>query len=192
MKTLLHYWPMLLSGTALAAGDPAGIDTSGTTPPKARETIVVKGQRVEQKLSDISGSITVITEEDLERQIATELTDVFKNEPGVSVTGSAGRPQNISIRGIGGNRVLIIKDGVRVSDGFGADDLNDKVGRFSFDLDDVKQIEVAKGPAPPCTARTPSAAPWSSPPSSRKITCRGRMPTSAARCCTTAAATSRN
>ncbi|WP_256745123.1 TonB-dependent receptor plug domain-containing protein, partial [Aeromonas hydrophila] len=87
MKTLLHYWPMLLSGTALAAGDPAGIDTSGTTPPKARETIVVKGQRVEQKLSDISGSITVITEEDLERQIATELTDVFKNEPGVSVTG---------------------------------------------------------------------------------------------------------
>ena len=52
---------------------------------------MVQGQRVEQKLSDISGSITVITEEDLERQIATELTDVFKNEPGVSVTGSAGR-----------------------------------------------------------------------------------------------------
>lgn len=70
---------------------------------------------------------------------------MFKNEPGVSVTGSAGRPQNITIRGIGGNRVLIIKDGVRVSDGFGANDLNDKVGRFSFDLDDVKQIEVAKG-----------------------------------------------
>ncbi|MGY3896470.1 TonB-dependent hemoglobin/transferrin/lactoferrin family receptor [Aeromonas enterica] len=146
MKTLLHYWPMLLSGTALAASDPAGIDETGIPPHlKARETIVVKGQRVEQKLSDISGSITVITEEDLERQIATELTDVFKNEPGVSVTGSAGRPQNISIRGIGGNRVLIIKDGVRVSDGFGADDLNDKVGRFNFDLDDVKQIEVAKG-----------------------------------------------
>lgn len=137
---------MLLSGTALAASDPAGIDSTGINPThKARETIVVKGQRIEQKLSDVSGSITVITEEDLDRQVATELTDVFKNEPGVSVTGSAGRPQNIIIRGMGGNRVLIIKDGVRVSDGFGADDLNDKVGRFSFDLDDVKQIEVAKG-----------------------------------------------
>lgn len=141
MKTLLHYWPMLLSGTALAASDPAGTDPE----PRAHETIVVKGQRIEQKLSDVSGSITVITEDDLDRQVATELTDVFKNEPGVSVTGSAGRPQNIIIRGMGGNRVLIIKDGVRVSDGFGADDLNDKVGRFSFDLDDVKQIEVAKG-----------------------------------------------
>jgi len=105
---------MLLSGTALAASDPAGVDTTDM-------------------------------QEDLDRQVATELTDVFKNEPGVSVTGSAGRPQNIIIRGMGGNRVLIIKDGVRVSDGFGADDLNDKVGRFSFDLDDVKQIEVAKG-----------------------------------------------
>lgn len=146
MKILLHYWPMLLSGTALAASDQTQLDGTGTPAHlKARETIVVKGQRVEQKLSDISGAITVITEEDLDRQIATELTDVFKNEPGISVTGSAGRPQNISIRGIGGNRVLIIKDGVRVSDGFGADDLNDKVGRFSFDLDDVKQIEVAKG-----------------------------------------------
>ena len=141
MKTLLHYWPMLLSGTALAASDPAGTDPE----PRAHETIVVKGQRIEQKLSDVSGSITVITQDDLDRQVATELTDVFKNEPGVSVTGSAGRPQNIIIRGMGGNRVLIIKDGVRVSDGFGADDLNDKVGRFSFDLDDVKQIEVAKG-----------------------------------------------
>ena len=141
MKTLLHYWPMLLSGTALAASDPAGTDPE----PRAHETIVVKGQRIEQKLSDVSVSITVITQEDLDRQVATELTDVFKNEPGVSVTGSAGRPQNIIIRGMGGNRVLIIKDGVRVSDGFGADDLNDKVGRFSFDLDDVKQIEVAKG-----------------------------------------------
>ena len=137
---------MLLSGTALAASDPAGVDTTDMPPElKGRETIVVKGQRIEQKLSDVSGSITVITEEDLDRQVATELTDVFKNEPGVSVTGSGGRPQNIIIRGMGGNRVLIIKDGVRVSDGFGADDLNDKVGRFSFDLDDVKQIEVAKG-----------------------------------------------
>ncbi len=132
---------MLLSGTALAASDPAGTDPE----PRAHETIVVKGQRIEQKLSDVSGSITVITQDDLDRQVATELTDVFKNEPGVSVTGSAGRPQNIIIRGMGGNRVLIVKDGVRVSDGFGADDLNDKVGRFSFDLDDVKQIEVAKG-----------------------------------------------
>ena len=42
MKTLLHYWPMLLSGTALAASDPAGTDPE----PRAHETIVVKGQRI--------------------------------------------------------------------------------------------------------------------------------------------------
>ena len=42
MKTLLHYWPMLLSGTALAASDPAGTDPE----PRAHETIVVKGQLI--------------------------------------------------------------------------------------------------------------------------------------------------
>jgi iron complex outermembrane receptor protein len=37
---------MLLSGTALAASDPAGVDTTDMPPElKGRETIVVKGQR---------------------------------------------------------------------------------------------------------------------------------------------------
>ncbi len=177
MKTLLHYWPMLLSGTALAAGDPAGIDTSGTTPPKARETIVVR-------VSGSNRNCPISRAHHRHHRRGSGTPDRHRAHRRVQERTRrlgdrlAGRPQNISIRGIGGNRVLIIKDGVRVSDGFGADDLNDKVGRFSFDLDDVKQIEVARGPAPPCTARTPSAAPWSSPPSSQKITCRGRMPTS--------------
>ena len=74
----------------LPYSDPAGVDTTDMPPElKGRETIVVKGQRIEQKLSDVSGSITVITEEDLDRQVATGLTDVFKNEPGVSVTGTS-------------------------------------------------------------------------------------------------------
>ena len=79
--------------------------------------------------------------------IATQLSDLFRTEPGVSITGYSGRPQNITIRGMAGNRVLVLKDGTRLADGFGADDINDYVGRFHFDLDEVKSIEVAKGPA---------------------------------------------
>lgn len=99
------------------------------------------GNGYNRNISDVSGSITIITQEDLDRQIASELTRVFRKIPGVSVAGSAWRPQNIS---------------VRVSNGFGADKINDKVGRFNFDLDDIKQIEVAN---PPCTAPMPSVAP---------------------------------
>ncbi|WP_043157134.1 TonB-dependent hemoglobin/transferrin/lactoferrin family receptor [Aeromonas diversa] len=135
MKPHLMAWSALFCCSTLAANSPQQRD----------ETIIVTGQRVKQKLSELPGSLTVITDEEIERQVASELTHLFRSTPGVSVTGSAGRPQNISIRGIGGNRILMIKDGIRVSDGFGADNLNDKVGRFTFDLDDIKQIEIAKG-----------------------------------------------
>lgn len=141
MKKLLQAWPALLCASAGAADLPP----EGQGKARSDDTIIVTGQRVQQKLSDVSGSISVITQEELDHQVASELTHVFRKIPGVSVTGSAGRPQNISVRGIGGNRILLIKDGVRVSDGFGADNINDKVGRFNFDLDDIKQIEVAKG-----------------------------------------------
>jgi iron complex outermembrane receptor protein len=111
------------------------------------EVIKVVGTRLDKTLTEISGSAIVITAEDIENLVATEMSDLFRNEPGVSVTGSAGTSQNITIRGVSGNRILMIKDGVRMADGYGASDINDSVGRFNFDLDDVKSIEVAKGPA---------------------------------------------
>ncbi|MCW8332170.1 TonB-dependent hemoglobin/transferrin/lactoferrin family receptor [Photobacterium sp. SDRW27] len=109
------------------------------------EPVVVTAQKIEQPLSKTNGSVAVITNEDLEREGATELYDALSHEPGVSVTGGAGRPQNITIRGMSGNRIAVVKDGVRVADGYGANDINDVAGFNSFDLGDVKQIEVVKG-----------------------------------------------
>ncbi|MCV5928442.1 TonB-dependent receptor plug domain-containing protein, partial [Escherichia coli] len=62
-----------------------------------------------------------------------------------SVSGGAGRPQNITIRGMTGNRIMIIRDGIRSADGFGANDNNDKVGRDTFDLSNLESLEVVKG-----------------------------------------------
>ncbi|OBU27342.1 TonB-dependent hemoglobin/transferrin/lactoferrin family receptor [Photobacterium kishitanii] len=107
--------------------------------------VMVSAQKIEKEPYEVNGSVTVITSEELEREGATELYDSLKNIPGVSVSGGAGRPQNITIRGMRGNRIKIIEDGVETSDGYGADDLNDKVGRNSFDLSAAKQLEVIKG-----------------------------------------------
>ncbi|WP_238039270.1 TonB-dependent receptor plug domain-containing protein [Psychrobacter sp. Ps6] len=112
--------------------------------------IVVTAQKIEQSPYEVNGSVDVITDQDMRQEGATELYDTLKNIPGVDVSGGAGRPQNISIRGIRGNRIKILVDGVETSDGYGADDLNDKVGRNSFDLADVKQIEVIKGAGKRC------------------------------------------
>ncbi|MGB7998301.1 MAG: TonB-dependent receptor plug domain-containing protein, partial [Photobacterium halotolerans] len=75
-------------------------------------TVVVTATRIEQPLSETNGSVAVITSEDIAREGSTELYDVLSHEPGVSVSGGAGRPQTITIRGMSGNRIAVIKDGV--------------------------------------------------------------------------------
>lgn len=112
------------------------------------EEVVVTANRIEQPMSELAGSVAVVTSEEIEQKGETELYDALRHEPGgVSVSGGAGRPQNITIRGMTGNRIMIIRDGIRSADGFGANDSNDKVGRDTFDLSNLESLEVVKGGA---------------------------------------------
>ena len=86
------------------------------------EHIVVSGSRFEQKLEDVTGSVTVITEQDIERKLAVDLQTMFRYDPSISSTGSGSAAQTLSIRGVGGNRVVFIKDGRRTNDGYAGGD----------------------------------------------------------------------
>lgn len=110
------------------------------------EHIVVSGSRFEQKLEDVTGSVTVITEQDIERKLAVDLQTMFRYDPSISSTGSGSAAQTLSIRGVGGNRVVFIKDGRRTNDGYAGGD-GYLVGRSYFDVAGIKQVEVAKGAA---------------------------------------------
>ncbi len=120
--------------------------------------VTVVGTRTQRRVDDVPASISIITAETIETNLVTDIKDLIRFEPGVSVPTSparfsaalsgAGRDGNsgFTIRGMGGNRVLIIQDGVRVPDGFafGAQ----SVGRGGYnDLDLVKSVEILRGPA---------------------------------------------
>jgi len=109
--------------------------------------IVVVGSRVEQSIEDIAGSVSVMTSEDIEGEMITDMSQLFRYEPGIDVTGSNGTAQNFIVRGMGADRVMMIKDGMRINEGYGANGANDVVGRGFIDMDTVKQVEVAKGAA---------------------------------------------
>ena len=111
------------------------------------EVIVVSASRTEKQLKDVAGSISVITSADLEKQVISDMSQLFKYDPSVVVTGSVGGAQNFIVRGMGGDRVLMIKDGMRMNEGYGANGLNDIVGRGFIETDTLKQVEVAKGAA---------------------------------------------
>lgn len=132
--------PFTLVALSVAAALSIPVQASGH---KSDEVVVVSGSRMAQKLEDVSGPITVITEQQIEEQGVTNAAELFRYEPGVSVKGGNGGDQTFIIRGMGENRVKVIQDGVRQNDAYS----KGGVGQGYFDTDMIKQVEVVKGPA---------------------------------------------
>ncbi|HET8817808.1 MAG TPA: TonB-dependent receptor [Pseudidiomarina sp.] len=110
------------------------------------EVMVVTGSRTEQHFKDVAGDISVVDDITIERQVSTDLADAFRYDPAITSTGQAGGAQTLTVRGIGGNRLIYIKDGRRLNDAYegGGGFL---IGRGYLDVTQVKQIEVAKSAA---------------------------------------------
>ena len=110
------------------------------------EEIEVSATRVSRAISNIAGTVSVISEQEIERQLINDLDDLARYKPGVSMeTASRGGHQGFSIRGIGGNRVLTVIDGIRSSDIYGAGPSS--YGKDSFEMDDLKSVEIIRGPS---------------------------------------------
>ena len=154
----------LATGTALSLALAATAtpvfaqDNDGDYWAARKSQIVVTATRTAVKAEDIPLTVTVKSDEQIADELVTDIRDLVRFEPGVSVQrqparfgaalGATGRAGNDSfnIRGIGGNRVLIQVDGVRVPDGFsfGAQ----ASGRGDYvDLGLIKSVEILRGPS---------------------------------------------
>lgn len=126
--------------------------------PRQTGRIVVTATRAPKLLEEVPATATVITAEEIADILATDVRDMVRFEPGISVRraparfgaalGSTGRGRNedFVIRGIGGNRVLFQVDGIRAPQGFafGAQ----SAGRGDYaDVSLVKSVEILRGPA---------------------------------------------
>ena len=112
------------------------------------ERLVVIATRTERPLADVAASVSAMNELELQQQLVTELSDLFRYQPGLNVDQGGTRfgATGISIRGIGDNRVAILLDGVPVPDQF-------KIGSYSHasrdlvELGLVQRVEILRGPA---------------------------------------------
>ena len=143
--TLCLFFGAVLSGAASAQAAPA---TEPAEEPAEFDRVVVTATRTARAIVDVPNTVDVIGRERMDELLVRDLKDLFRFEPGVTVTGSYGRfgIGDIRIRGLGGNRVRILTDGVPVSDAF-------EIGNFSnanrnfVDLDTLKRVEVVRGPS---------------------------------------------
>lgn len=146
------------AGSAVDAAAEAAAEDKVYAPVDAEEAITVSATRTPTPVDRVPATVTVIGDQQIADQLAGDVKDLVRFEPGVSVRraparfgaafGATGREGNagFTIRGIGGNRVLIQVDGVRVPDSFsfGAQ----AAGRGDYvDIGLIKSVEILRGPA---------------------------------------------
>lgn len=124
--------------------EPTVAPANPVTPPEPEEEeITVTGTRTPRPVKDSAGTISVFDSKYLDDTFVRDIRDLIRYEPGVSVQNRPGRSgtSSFNIRGIEGNRVLILVDGVRVPD------IYFNSTRDLVDFDALKKVEIVRGPA---------------------------------------------
>lgn len=128
----------------LAATEPVVDDTSEA---QQLARIVVTATRTARPMTDVAATIDQIDRASMDAHLVSDLKDLFRYQPGISVTSSVGRfgLGDIRIRGLGGNRVRIETDGIAIPDALVVGSFANANRNF-VDLDTLKRVEVLRGP----------------------------------------------
>ena len=113
------------------------------------EPVVVTADRNAQTLDKAAPNVSVVGRKTLNQASARNLDDIMMYESGVSVPSDNNRRGHagINIRGIDGNRILMMVDGVRIPESYAGGGSNGAIsGRDMVESDTLKQVDIVKGP----------------------------------------------
>ena len=104
--------------------------------------VVVTGSLVARAANEVLRPTSVFTGEDLQRRLAGTLAETLSSEPGLAVSTMGPASAHPVIRGLSGDRILMLEDGERVGDQFasGPDHAT------AIDPSSARRIEVIRGP----------------------------------------------
>jgi len=114
--------------------EPSPLDISG---------LVVTGGVVERAAAEALRPVNVLSGQDLQRRLQGTVAATLQSEPGVAVTSMGPATARPVIRGLSGDRVLMLEDGSRSGDmsSTGSDHAS------ALDPSSARRIEVVRGPA---------------------------------------------
>ncbi len=120
------------------------------------DEITVSSTRSERRVDKVPNTVTVTPTAKIEQDGARDIKDVFRDELEVTVRAvprrftAAGAAtgleanEGINIRGLEGNKVLMMVDGIRVPKSFSFGSFATGRGDF-LDVDGIKTVEVLRG-----------------------------------------------
>lgn len=106
--------------------------------------IVVTASRTPQSTQTVTGDITVIDREQIDRVSGGAIVDLLRLQPGLQITtnGGMGNASNVFMRGTNTNQLVVLIDGVRMNSA--------TTGTTAFEnlpLALIDRIEILRGPA---------------------------------------------
>jgi len=120
---------------------PAGKPTANSS---QLETVTVTTRRREESSQDVPTPMSVVSGQNLETQRVYRIQDLQQLVPSVNVAYMHARQSSVSIRGLGNNPA---SDGLEGSVGLYIDNVYlGRPGMAVFDLMDIEQLEVLRGP----------------------------------------------
>ena len=107
--------------------------------------IVISATGIATSADLVANSVTVITEEDIQRDQRRTMPDVLATVPGLNVvqTGGVGGATSVFVRGTNPNHTKVLIDGIDVSDPALTNRIYD-LGQMT--TADIERIEVLRGP----------------------------------------------
>jgi outer membrane receptor protein involved in Fe transport len=107
--------------------------------------IAVTATRVERTVFRTASPLLVTDVSVIREESPNGVPDLFRNLPGVDVTGVGPNQARLIIRGQRGQRILLLEDGIRLNNSRRQQDF----GELSAltDINNVAQVEIVRGPA---------------------------------------------
>jgi len=130
------------SAAASPAASPAPSPGASQNQPQKLPPVVVTATRIEQPISEIGTTVSVVDQSQIQSQQIQSIDNVLREVPGVTVTegGSPGTVSEVLIRGADPAQTLIMVDGVEVNTGAtGGFDIS------NLTTDNLDRVEVLRG-----------------------------------------------
>jgi hemoglobin/transferrin/lactoferrin receptor protein len=138
-----------VAGTVSSVGLAQTALPEATTVPQAElSSVVVTATRRPTAALTTPASVSVIDETQMQENVVTDFSGLFRYEPGIAVKREPrgrGGEAGIEVRGIGGQRLAMLVDGVRLPNGYVAAGAN--LGQLKLEPLSLRRAEVLRGPA---------------------------------------------
>jgi outer membrane cobalamin receptor len=126
---------------SLGTAAPALADEQNEEPQQA----LVTASKIKKPANEMTHSVTVVSEEQIEKQVFTDVTEILRQQAGLEFkqVGGPGQFNYLKLRGLAADNVLVIVDGVKINTASGGNTRN-LLSQLSPDV--IESLEIVRGP----------------------------------------------